>query len=140
MNMYHGTCICEHVCVYIYIYTHYKIWTSQVALLVKNMPVNTGDVTDVGSIPGLGRSPRGGHGNMLQYSCLENFVDRGSWWVHMVAKSQTWRKQLSMHAYMLYTQNFFHKLKYIYIICCCFTYICVYILICNFLCFSGSPD
>ena len=47
-------------------------WTSQVALVVKNTSANTGDIKDVGSIPGLGRSPRGAHGNPLQYSCLEN--------------------------------------------------------------------
>ena len=59
--------------------------------MVKNMPANAGDVTDVGSIPGLGRSPGRGHGNLLQYSCLENPMDRGAWWatVHGVAKSWT---------------------------------------------------
>ena len=47
---------------------------------------------DLGSIPGLGGSPGGGYGNPLQYSCLENSIDRGSWkaTVHVVAKSQTW--------------------------------------------------
>ena len=46
---------------------------------------------DLGSIPGLGRSPGGGHGNPLRYSCLENSMDRGAWWatVHRVAKSRT---------------------------------------------------
>ena len=49
------------------------------------------DIKDMGSIPGLGRSPGGGHGNPLQYSCLENFQDRGAWraTAHRVAKSQT---------------------------------------------------
>ena len=47
------------------------LWASQVALVVKNPPANGGDIRDVGSIPGLGRSP-GGHGSPLQYSCLEN--------------------------------------------------------------------
>ena len=46
--------------------------TSQVVLVVKNSPANAGDLRDVGSIPGLGRSPGGGHGSPLQYSCLEN--------------------------------------------------------------------
>ena len=69
------------------------------ALVVKNPPNNAGDIRDLGSIPGLGRSPRGVHGNPLHYSCLENFTDRGAWWatVHRVAKSWTWLKQLSMH-------------------------------------------
>ena len=52
---------------------------SQVALVVKNPPANAGEVRDVGSIPGSGRSPGGGHGNPLQYSCLENPMDRGAW-------------------------------------------------------------
>ena len=53
-----------------------------------------------GLTPGLERSPGGGHGNPLQYSCLENPMDRGAWWatVHRVTKSQTWLKCLSMHA------------------------------------------
>ena len=52
-----------------------------------------------GLIPGLGRSPGGGHGSPLQYSCLVNPMDRGAWWatVHRVAKSWTWLKQLSIH-------------------------------------------
>ena len=58
---------------------------------VKNLPANAGDVRDMGWIPGLGRSPGGGHGNPLQYSCLKNPVDRGAWQatVDRVAKSQT---------------------------------------------------
>ena len=59
--------------------------------MVKNPPANTGDLRDAGSIPGLGRSPGGGYGNPLQYSCLENPMDRGAWQakVHRVPKSQT---------------------------------------------------
>ena len=59
--------------------------------MVKNLPANAGDVMDAGLIPGLGRSPGGGHGNPVQCSCLENPMDRGHWWatVHRVAKSQT---------------------------------------------------
>ena len=52
---------------------------SQVAPVVKNTPANAGDIRDVGLIPGLGISPGGGHGNRLQYSCLENPMDRGAW-------------------------------------------------------------
>ena len=56
----------------------------------KEPPANAGDIRDVGSIPGLGRSPGEGNGNPLQYSCLENLMDRGAWrvTVHGVAKSQ----------------------------------------------------
>ena len=62
---------------------------------------NTEDTGDAGSISGSGRSPGGRNGNLLQYSCLGNPMDRGSWWptVHGVAKSQTQLKQLSMHAH-----------------------------------------
>ena len=52
---------------------------SQVVLVVKNLPASVGDIRDIGSISGLGRSPGGGHGNPLQYSCLENPMDRGAW-------------------------------------------------------------
>ena len=48
-------------------------------LVVKNSPANAGDLRNTGSIPGLGRSPGGGNGNPLQYSCLENPMDRGAW-------------------------------------------------------------
>ena len=56
--------------------------------MVKNLPMNAGDAGDVGSVPGLGRSPGGGHGNPLQHSYLENPMDRAAWWaiVHGVAK------------------------------------------------------
>ena len=68
--------------------------------MVKNSPANAGDIRVVGSIPGSGRSPGGSHGNPLQYSCLENPMDRGAWQatVHRVTKNQTQLKQLSMHA------------------------------------------
>ena len=61
------------------------------ALVVKNMLGNAGDIRHTDSIPGLGRYPGGGHGNPLQDSCLENPLDRGSWWatVHRLAKSRT---------------------------------------------------
>ena len=60
------------------------------ALAVRNPPAKAGDIREAGSIPGLGKAPGGGHGNPLQYSCLENPMDRGIWWaiVHRVAKSQ----------------------------------------------------
>ena len=55
-------------------------WASQVAQVVKNLPPNAGDVGDAGLISGVGRSPGGGNGNPLQYSCLENPTDRGAGW------------------------------------------------------------
>ena len=68
--------------------------------MVKNPPANAGDIRDVGSIPGSGRSPGGGNGNPLQVPFLPgNPKDRGAWWaiVHGVAKSWTRLKQLSTH-------------------------------------------
>ena len=74
-------------------------WASQVALVVKkkNPPADAGDTRDMGSIRGLGRSPGEGHSNLLQYSCLENPMDKGDWQatVHSVTKTQL--KRLSMH-------------------------------------------
>ena len=55
-------------------------WASQVVLVVKNLPARAGDRRDADLIPGLGRSPGGGHGNPLQYSCLENPMDRDACW------------------------------------------------------------
>ena len=66
---------------------------SQVALVVKNLPTNSGDIRDEDSVPGLGRSPGEGNGNTLQYSCLENPMDRGA------PQSQTRLKQLGMHTH-----------------------------------------
>ena len=58
--------------------------------VVKNLTANAGDTGDTGFIPGSGRSPGGGDGNSLWYSCLKNSMDRGTWWaaVYGVAKSQ----------------------------------------------------
>ena len=67
------------VCVYIYTCMYTYLWASQVVLVVKNPPANAGDFRDAGLIPGWERSPGGGHGNPLQYSCLENPVDRRAW-------------------------------------------------------------
>ena len=69
----------------------------QGVLVVKNPPANAGDERDVGSIPESGRSPGEGHGNPLQYFCLENPMDRGAWWatVHGVTQSWTQLKRLS---------------------------------------------
>ena len=73
-------------------------WASQVVLVVKNRPANAGDIRDAVSIPGSGRSLGGGHGNPLQYSCLENPMDRGAWWVTVqgVTESRIGLKQLGI--------------------------------------------
>ena len=76
---------------------YFKQWDFLSGSVIKNLPANAGDV---GSIPGSGRSPRGGCDSTLQYSCLENSMHRGAWWatVHGVTKSQTWLSRLSPHA------------------------------------------
>ena len=68
-----------------------RLGASQLVLVVKNLLASAGDMRDLGSVPGSKRSPGRGHGNPLQYSCLENPMDRGAWWamVHRVAESNT---------------------------------------------------
>ena len=63
------------ICPEVELMDHLANLASQVVLVVKNLPANTRDVRDLGSIPGLGRSPGGGHGNLLQNFCLENPMD-----------------------------------------------------------------
>ena len=60
----------------------------QVALVVRNLPAKAGDLRDSGSIPGSRRSPGGGHGNLLQHSCLENFMDSGAWQATVYSATQ----------------------------------------------------
>ena len=70
---------------------------SQVALVVKNPPVDSRDARDAGLIPGSGKSPEGGHGNPLQYSCLENPTNRGAWQATCAKKKKSnikWTKAL----------------------------------------------
>ena len=69
----------------------YRFRASQIARVVKNPPTSAGDIREASSIPGSGRSPGGGHGDPLQYSCLENLIDRGALWatVHGFAELDT---------------------------------------------------
>ena len=87
-------CSCEHLCTSIYL-------SFPGGSVVKNLPANSGDAGDAGSIPGSGRSPGGGNGHPLQYSCLGNPMDRGAWWATVceVAKSRT---RLSKYTYTIY--------------------------------------
>ena len=75
--------------------------THKVALAVTDLPANAADIRHTGSIPGLGRRLGGGHGNPLQYSCLEIPMDRGAWrtTANRVAESRTQLKRLSMPSY-----------------------------------------
>ena len=84
--------------------------------MVNNLPAEAGAAGDEGSVPGLGRSPGGGHGNPLQYSCLENPMDRGAWWATMWRIPRTeepggynpWvhkesdRTEVTLHAHMTF--------------------------------------
>ena len=72
-------------------WVHASQGTSQVALEGKNLPVSAGDVRELGSVSGSGRSSGGGNGSPLECSCLENPMDRGAWWaaVHGITNSQT---------------------------------------------------
>jgi len=93
----------------IYISNYFTIcWASQLVLMLKNLPDNPEEVRDVDSIPGLRRSPGGGHGNPLQYPCQENPIDTGAWWtiVHRVANSRAWLKRQ-----LAYIQLLYQKLK-----------------------------
>ena len=69
--------------------------------MVKNLPVNAGDIREVSSIPEVGGSPGRGHGNPLLYACLENLMDSRAWWAtaHRVTKSWTRLKQLGTHTH-----------------------------------------
>ena len=83
----------------------------------KNPPASAGDARDLGLIPGLGRSLRVGNGNPLQYSCLENSMDRGAWWttVHEATKNQTWLNGWIQHNSWMYLASLkTNKLNYLF--------------------------
>ena len=124
---------------------------SQVALVVKNPLVNAGDIRDEGSITGSGSSPWVGNGNSLQYSCLENLMDREAWWAavffpgkfsgqrSLVGYSPWNCKELDMsehthtyrHIFVFIDIIYIHTYKYISIIYVCTyisTHMCVYIV------------
>ena len=94
------------------VFLTYDGFIRMVVLVVKNLPANAEDLRDTGSVPGLGRSPGGGHGNLLQYSCLETAKDREAWQatVHGVTKNRTRLKQLSTHTHILLKPTLTHHL------------------------------
>ena len=70
--------------------TVHHFGASEVVLVVKNLPANAGDAREMGSIPGSRRSPGRGYGNPLQYSCLENPVDRVAWQATVLGVVKSW--------------------------------------------------
>ena len=80
------TCLCG---VHRSCWAAWELNVDEVVLVVKNLPADIGDIRDVGSVSGSGRSSGGGHGHPLQYSCLTNPMDTGAWWatVHRVSKN-----------------------------------------------------
>ena len=112
---------------------------SKMALVVKNLPDNAWGVSDVGSIPGLRRFPRGGNGNPFQYSCLENRMERGAWWatVHGAAKSQA---QLSDLAQSTYTHFFFNWVFFVCLFLLLSCMRCLYTLEMNYLSVPSSAN
>ena len=92
---------CIHTCLFVNIYVcvclHVHMCASQVVLVVKNLPSNARDLRDMGLIPGSGRPPQGGYGNPLQYSWLENPMERGAW---RMCLPQTWAGSGSSNAVM----------------------------------------
>ena len=91
--------------------------SSHLALEVKNLPANAGDAGDMGLVLGSQRSPGGGHSNPLQYSWLENPMDRGAWQatVHRVTKSWTWLKWLRMHTCTYIRSYFLQTCTHLYL-------------------------
>ena len=75
-------------------------WASQVALVAKNLPVNAGDIREVGPILGSGRYLGGEHGNALLYSCLENPMNKGAWWDTVPRVAQNRMTEATLHTCM----------------------------------------
>ena len=98
------------------------LWAAQAALVVKNLPASAGDLREVGLIPESGRSPGEGNGNPLQYSCLENSMERGAGYSPWGLKGRTRLKQLSTaffivqlsHSYMTTGKTIVLTIKQIY--------------------------
>ena len=92
-----------------------SIWASWVALVVKNSPANAGNIMRFGFPPGSGRCPGGGHGNPLQYSSLQNSMNREVWWaaVHQITKSWIQLKWLSTYTHTFVIHIYFYLFIYL---------------------------
>ena len=104
----------------------------QVVLVVKNPPANAGNIRDSGSTLGSGRSPGGGHGNLLQCSCLENPLDREPWWLQSIESHRvrhTWRNLACMH--VIYDSSASRKDSFLNVV----LFLWVFLFVCfNLLC------
>ena len=78
---------------------------SHVVLVVKNPPAKAGDIRDASSIPGSERSPGGGHGNSLQYSCLENPMAGGAWWATFYRVAESWTRLERLSTYLTHSSE-----------------------------------
>ena len=83
--------------------------------MVKNLPANTGDIRDTGSIPGSGRSPGRGHGNLLQYSSLEDPMNRGGWWTTVYSHEESDTAKATEHIVCLTFLLLFMAILYSYV-------------------------
>ena len=82
--------------------------------VTKNLPANAGDTEDMGSIPGSGRTPGEGNDTLLQYSCLENSMDRGAWWATVHGVTKSWSKlniYRHTHTHTIPTHRVTRKIK-----------------------------
>ena len=77
--------------------------------MVKNLPANVGDTRDAGSIPGLGRSPGIESGNPLQYSCLEDSMNRGAWWATVHGTTKSWTQLSTKHIFVFIKATVFSE-------------------------------
>jgi len=75
------------------VYIKWRAFVLSLVLVVKNLPANAGDEREVGSISGSGRSPEVGNDNPLQYSCLENPMDRGAWWAIVYGVTESYKTE-----------------------------------------------
>ena len=94
------------------------LWASQLALMVKNQVANVGDIRDAGLIPGSGRSRGGGHGNPLQYSCLENPMDRGAWRAtvrRLQRVGHKWSNWADTHGFMPNDRNYHRPINHTFL-------------------------
>ena len=96
----------QKICIYIYIYIYIHIYAYIYIWGLKNPPANAGDIRDACLIPGSGRSPEEGNGTPLQYSCLENPIDRGAWQATVHVVTQSWMTEATAQPRMAHVYTY----------------------------------